>query len=252
MVRTHYPGQTKTQVYEKLKKAREQKNSSVVDKYMANLDTYEAQKNDTKNAKRRRRSATGNDNSNDDSSSSGHEPDTEVSAMSVSGLEMKRYVGIFWPVNVWKKENKPELPKSDLTKLPYMGKKVPGYMRDQSDGWAPGCIEVCHKNAHVANKKTTLHNSRNSLYAGETEEFFQAAASQVNVSSSKKANKDGTESLVVSFPKLQGRKSTADDSEDDLWGDIVNIGAAKSAAAAADGEEAEHGWVGWGHETALM
>jgi len=68
-------------------------------------------------------------------------------------LRLEELRGIFWPVDVYKRVKKGNPPKSlTVTELDYQGKRMKGYMLDESHGRPVGTIAVMSEDTRFVNK----------------------------------------------------------------------------------------------------
>lgn len=119
---------------------------------------------------------------------------------------------------VWEKKHEKAAPKHEVKSYNVDGVKVMGLLRPMSEGMEPGCIELSVEADQVVEKKTILHHSRDSVRAGESQEWFNFGSDKLSVKAASKQDKEGNEYLTL----VGGAKKKKKSEEDSLWDDLFD------------------------------
>jgi hypothetical protein len=230
-----------------LAKARQDKDADTVDEIMGAVVSGEKQKNREGKIRLRRggraaSAADDDDYDDEDSDSADDGPDVDVDGVQETGFEMKKYMGIFWPRQLWESTKKGKLGKQELTKIPYGGKTLIGVIKGEEHGKVPGCIELNKLFKHTANKTMHMGSSKRALRANEVEDIWNNAQARLDVATKTSESDAGDSVMRFAAPAAKKRKTTKDDGEedeDDLWGDFFDMGAGARSSGSRQREEGE-------------
>lgn len=142
-----------------------------------------------------------------------------LQSVQVSGLETRKNLGIFWPLEQWNGAY-PDMPPhpKDITNLEEEGNKVKGVVRDKKYGEPIGTTDLSYVRSKLANLVTDVARSDEAVADGEVEVAYKVVQRQAAVSS-RTVNTGTHEKPVesVHFVTAKKRKKDEDDLLAELW-----------------------------------
>ena len=94
-------------------------------------------------------------------------------------LEMKKKMGIFWPIEIYEAIEKKKLAVKDQVTMNDGFKNIKGVIRPSSEGCPDGCIEVTQNRTARAELSNKIYDTDTAIRDGIGETFWQQARDQL-------------------------------------------------------------------------
>ena len=122
--------------------------------------------------------------------------------------------------------------------MPRSQSKALGVIRPLGDGIMPGCVELSKRLVTGAEKRQRLASSGAELLEGDAGRVWGAAQARldVGVSHDSKGDKDSYQLTAPTVGEDKKKKPVDSSDDDDLWGDVFDIGVGVGPDAAAEVE----------------
>ena len=150
-----------------------------------------------------------------------------VSQTMTSKLQTKKCLGNLWPLPVYKARFKKEAEKKKIASVKHQGQVLKGVILDPSYGKAIGVIELASIGEKGAELDITYDDAEDEVRPGQLADSWKRMESMcaVGASADKRAVKedgsiDDSVPQTATIKMLSKRKKEADDSDDNLLGDL--------------------------------
>jgi len=184
-------------------------------------------------------------------------PDSKVQKIEGRRFEARRVMGIFWPLDAFKKQYSRDPRPSEVTRLTQAGQALSGVVRPVGEGTADGCVELVDTGYCEMQHVGILHESAQAARgAAETLEVANFAFEKMKVSVTGMAAPDNPEDVSLKLKGDSKKKSSDIDDLDSLWDGVLIVSGADSGGAGSRGsrgvkrsveaEEQEHSGPGTG------
>jgi len=136
-------------------------------------------------------------------------------------LELRRCVGILWPLKDFEQLRGRKAKPSEITKIEQNGELLTGVILDRSTGMPPGGTEIFERNTVGMTSAALLHDSRKVLREGETKDVEKFAMGRVKVNAAMVEDKD-TKETHVKVKGMDAKRKKDLFGLDEIW-DMTSI-----------------------------
>ena len=134
-----------------------------------------------------------------------------------TGLETRMQLGVFWPLQVYKRHEGKEPPKKDVRNIQHNGVEHKGVVREEKHGRPIGTIEMSQFCTQAVSKKRLLESASTAVH-GEVavNELFKRARQDAGLKITMEKDGEGV-TVAPKFASPRGGEGRDENIFDDIW-----------------------------------
>ena len=154
------------------------------------------------------------------------QPKEDVNMVAEGGIEMKKFLGILWPPEVFEREEKRKPKPTEISKITVKGFNHIGVLRNRDCGEPKGSYEVYDFVRGYGQHSTQAATTDDAITAKEVEETWTKVAKGLTYDTREEPG-DDQESGILAFTGAQKTR--------DVWDDLMDFAPVVSSAASSKG-----------------